>query len=180
RRHAECPTCLLPPERRLVAHGPVPHTNDPQAERVQAAGPDHLRRRRLYPEQRCRPDVPRVPPGVRALPDPGCPTLRRTGRAGAGSAVNPGHAWSGKQAGLMLAASKPSPFGSRWQTARPGRPANAPSARFLPWHIICIHFLHRSLILLGWNIRMHGDTSRGLEVERKFLVPKKPAFLKDC
>ena len=27
---------------------------------------------------------------------------------------------------------------------------------------------------------MHGDTSRGLEVERKFLVPKKPAFLKDC
>src|SRR5262249_4644737 len=92
RRHAECPTCLLSPERRLVAHGPVPHTNDSQAERVPAPGPDHLRRRRLYSEQRGRPDVPRVPPGVRTIPDPGCPTFRATGRAGAGGAVNPGHA----------------------------------------------------------------------------------------
>ena len=33
RRHAECPCHLHPLERRLVAHGQVPHTNDPQAEK---------------------------------------------------------------------------------------------------------------------------------------------------
>src|SRR5262249_12697432 len=112
RRHAECPTCLLSPERGLVAHGPVPHPNDPQAERVPASGPDHLRRRRLYPEQRCRPDVPRVPPGVRTIPDPGCPPLRPAGRAGAGGAVNPGHAKSGEQPGLMLVTKSPTEPGT--------------------------------------------------------------------
>ena len=81
--------------------------NDPQAAGVPASGPDHLRRRRSFPEQRGRPDVPRVPPGVRTLPDPGCPTLRPTGRAGTGGAVNPGHAKSREQPGLMLVAKAP-------------------------------------------------------------------------
>src|SRR5262249_28395617 len=101
RRHAECPPCLLSPERGLIAHGPVAHTKDPQAERVQTPGPDHFRRRRSFPEQRCRPDVPRVPPGLRTIPNPGCSTLRPTGRARAGSAVNLGHARAGEYAGLM-------------------------------------------------------------------------------
>src|SRR5262249_289805 len=64
---------------RLIADGPLAHTNDPQAERVQTPGPDHFRRRRSFPEQRCRPVAPRVPPGLRTIPDPGCSTLRPTG-----------------------------------------------------------------------------------------------------
>jgi CYTH domain-containing protein len=48
------------------------------------------------------------------------------------------------------------------------------------WHIICIQNLHRSLILLGWSLLMHEDASRGREIERKFLIPTKPDFLKDC
>src|SRR5262249_60305027 len=92
RRHTECPTGLLSPERGPVAHGPVAHRKDPPAAGIPAPGPDHLRRRRLYPKQRCRPHVPRIPPGVGTIPDPGRPTLRPTGRAGAGGAVNPDHA----------------------------------------------------------------------------------------
>src|SRR5262249_48533274 len=61
------------------AHGPVAHTKDPQAERVQTPGPDHFRRGRSFPEQRCRPDVSPVPSGLRTIPDPGCSTLRPTG-----------------------------------------------------------------------------------------------------
>jgi hypothetical protein len=32
-----------------------------------------------FPEQRRRPDFPRVPPGLRIIPDPGCSTLRPIG-----------------------------------------------------------------------------------------------------
>jgi hypothetical protein len=61
---------LPSPERGLIGRSPVAHTNDPKAERVQTPGPNHFRRLRSFPEQWCRPYVPRVLPELRTIPDP--------------------------------------------------------------------------------------------------------------
>src|SRR5262249_35694754 len=47
-------------------------------------------------------------------------------------------------------------------------------------HLFCLQNLHRSLTLVGWNMTTQEHVAQGLEVERKFLVPDKPGFLKDC
>src|SRR5215831_18307874 len=52
-------------------------------------------------------------PGLRTIPDPGCSTLRPTGRAGAGGAVDPSHARAGEYAGLIPVTKSPNEPGWR-------------------------------------------------------------------
>src|SRR4051794_17474195 len=47
-------------------------------------------------------------------------------------------------------------------------------------HLFCLQNLHRPLIVVSCTMKTQEHISQGLEIERKFLVPAKPGFLKDC